>query len=76
VLNQEIFISTIKFVFRVLSYFALVVFALALPFKMAGCELLVPCQIAYFSYAFFGSPRAYYTLKSFKLVTGYQSYFA
>jgi hypothetical protein len=68
-------VSTIKFVFKVLSWVALGVFLVSLPHKMIGLELLIPCQLVYFSYVFFKQSKIHYVLKSFKLVTSYRSAF-
>jgi hypothetical protein len=68
-------VATIKFLFKVLSWVILGVFLLSLPHKMIGLELLIPCQLVYFSYVFFQQSKTHYVLKSFKLVTSYRSMF-
>ncbi len=65
--------SSIMFIFRILSYAALAVFALSLPHKMIGAELLVSCQLVYLSYALYHNPTALIgAVRGFSLVTGYR----
>ena len=66
----------IKFIFQVLSYIALCLFALSLPTKVIGVQLLTCCQIVFFSYCFSEKPSLLYSaIHSLNLVSGYWSLF-
>jgi hypothetical protein len=64
----------ITFIFRVLSFIALILFALSLGHKLIGAELLTCCQLVYLSYCFHRDSSVLYgSLQEFRLVTGYWS---
>ena len=68
--------AKITFIFRILSYAVLVVFLLSLPHKMIGVELVVSCQIAYFSYVLYANPTYFSSaIPNLILVTGYRTLF-
>jgi hypothetical protein len=62
--------------FSILSYIVLSVFFLTLRHKMIGVELVVACQMVYFSYAFNTQPSFLMTsIEKLNLVTGYRAFF-
>jgi hypothetical protein len=69
--------AQVSFIFRILSFACLALFALSLPHKLAGAELLASCQTVLLAYCFYPQPSFLLSsIKNFSLVAGGWSFFS